>query len=97
MDNPYSIHKTPQALLQSIADKHKKLRKKKGYTQSELADRSGVSLGSLKRFEQTGQISLENLLRLALVLDRLEDFEPIFELDTALEDVERLFSDKTRR
>jgi transcriptional regulator with XRE-family HTH domain len=31
-----------------LAHRHKKLRKQAGYTQSELASRSGVSLGSLK-------------------------------------------------
>jgi len=49
----------------------------KGYTQKELSSRSGVSLGSLKRFESYGQISLESLLKLALVLECLEDFEKI--------------------
>ena len=97
MNNSYSIFKTPQEFLQDIALKHKKLRKERGYTQSELAERSGVSLGSLKRFEQTGQISFDNLLRLAHVLGRLSDFEAIFKIDTELENVERLFSDKTRR
>jgi hypothetical protein len=42
-----------------------------------LAKRSGVSLGSLKRFETTGQISLESLLLLADVLNRLDDFDAV--------------------
>lgn len=35
----------------------------------ELADISGVSYGSIKRFEQTGQISLLSLTRIAMALD----------------------------
>ena len=46
-------------------------------TQKGLAERSGLSLGSLKRFERTGLIALDSLLRLALVLDCLEDFDQI--------------------
>jgi hypothetical protein len=37
-----------------------------------------VSLGSIKRFEKTGEISLKSLLNIALVLRRLEDFENVF-------------------
>ena len=40
-------------------------------TQAGLAKRSGVSLGSLKRFEQTGEISLTGFISLAYAL-RLE-------------------------
>jgi DNA-binding transcriptional regulator YiaG len=54
--NPYSLQKTPQDILQLTAQKHRRLRKKKKFTQQALADRSGVSLGSLKRFEQTEQM-----------------------------------------
>lgn len=43
--------------------------------QQELARRSGVPLSTLKRFEREGLISLDSLLRLATVLDCLEDFE----------------------
>ena len=48
-------------------------------SQQKLADRSGVSLGSVKRFEQTGEISLSSLLKIAMVLDCLKDFEKLFE------------------
>ena len=44
-----------------------------------LADKSGVSLGSLKRFERTGEISLSSLLKIALVLDSLKEFERLFD------------------
>ena len=48
-----------------------------GYIQTECATRSGVSLGSLKRFESSGQISLESLLKLAFVLECLGDFDGV--------------------
>jgi hypothetical protein len=51
------------------------LRKQIGLTQAELAKRSGVSFGSIKRFELTGQISLESLLKSAQIFNRMSDFD----------------------
>lgn len=42
-------------------------------TQEGLANRSGVPLRSLRKFEQTGVISLESFLKLYMVLGGLED------------------------
>jgi len=69
---------TPNEVIESLKSNLKKKRKALGYTQAEQASRSGVSLGSLKRFEQTGKISLEFLLQLAFVLECLCKFNPIF-------------------
>lgn len=44
-------------------------------TQRELAARSGVTWASLKRFERQGLIALDSLLKLALVLECLNDFD----------------------
>ena len=40
----------------------------------ELAQRSGIAVDTLKRFEQTGQVSLERLLKVAVVLDAVHEF-----------------------
>ena len=63
--------------MQELQTKFKNRRKSLGFTQKELATRSGVSFGSLKRFEGSGQISFESLLRLALVLECLGDFSAV--------------------
>lgn len=47
-------------------------------TQQELASRSGVSLGSIRRFEKSGLISLSSLLEIALVLNCLDCFDALF-------------------
>lgn len=49
-----------------------------GLTQVSLAIHSGVSFGSVKRFENTGKIALESLLKIAFTLNALEDFENLF-------------------
>ena len=87
----YSINKTPSQVQLELAERFKKLRKYKKLSQSELADKSGVSLGSIKRFEYTGQISLESLLKLAHLFDRLDDFEEVFVADKDLKKIEKLF------
>ncbi|AEE48413.1 helix-turn-helix transcriptional regulator [Haliscomenobacter sp.] len=92
----FGLSKKPADYLQEIAKRHKVLRKQAGFSQSELAKRSGVSLGSLKRFETIGQISLESLLLLADVLNRLDDFDAVLKPIENLETIEKLFSDKTR-
>lgn len=52
---------------------HLKARRlQQGLTQEGLAKRAGVSLPTLRKFEQKGLISLESFLKLLMVLDGLE-------------------------
>ena len=94
--NPYSLEKLPSDVMKETASKHRQLRKQLRLSQAQLADKSGVSLGSLKQFEQTGKISFVSLLKLAHVLGRLSDFEALFAPKQNLTGIEKLFSDKTR-
>jgi transcriptional regulator with XRE-family HTH domain len=68
---------TPVDIMAQLKDNFKQRRLQFNLTQQGLSKRSGVSLGSLKRFESSGQISLESLLKLALVLECLDDFTTI--------------------
>lgn len=92
----YSVEKLPKDVRLDLADKHRKIRKEKGLTQTELAERSGVSLGSLKRFETQGKVSLESLLKLVFVLGRLSDFETVLKPTENLKHVEKLFDAQTK-
>lgn len=93
----YGLNKKPADWMLEMAKRHKMLRKQAGFTQSELARRSGVSLGSLKRFETSGQISIQFLFLLIDVLGRLDDFDMILKPIENIKEIERLFSDKQRR
>ena len=68
---------TPTSVMDELKVKYKAKRLELDLTQDGLASRSGVSLGSLKRFEKSGQISLNSLLKLSLVLECLDDFGEI--------------------
>ncbi len=92
----YSITKTSRQVMQELVAKTQQLRKQNGVSQLELSKRSGVSFGSIKRFETTGQISLESLLKIAYFFNRLEDFTSVFMINEDLKNVEKLFSTKTR-
>lgn len=61
-----------------LVKREKVARKAKKLTQKQLAERTGVSYGSIRRFEQTGEISLLSLVKIANVLDCLEDFNELF-------------------
>jgi transcriptional regulator with XRE-family HTH domain len=88
----YFLEPTPVDICEELARRHKTLRKSMKLSQAEMAERSGVSLGSLKRFENTGQISLMSLLILANLMDRLNDFEKLFLPKKDLSRIEKLFS-----
>ena len=57
------IWETPEELDQKLAQRVRKIRKRRSITQEKLASISGVSYGSIKRFETTGQISLLSLTK----------------------------------
>ncbi len=94
--NIYSVYKLPTDILIETAQKVRAARKQLKLSQAQLAERSGVSLGSIKRFELTGKISFESLLKLAQILGRLSEFESLFEPKEDLKKIEQLFSEKTR-
>src|SRR5437763_10494756 len=71
------VLKLPQDVQHELASRFKARRLAANLTQEGLARRSGVSWSSLKRFESTGRIALESLLKIALVLDCLGDFDKL--------------------
>lgn len=64
-----TVSKAQQAVAGNMRDR----RLATGLTQQGLAKRSGVSLATLRKFEQKGVVSLESFLRLTMVLDALEN------------------------
>ena len=74
----YSLQ-TPEQVGVALAARVRELRLARSWRQVTLAQRSGVSLASLRRFESTGRVSLQNLLKLAFALNRLDDFDALFQ------------------
>ena len=67
------------AIKQNLVQRVRTRRREGKISQKELAGRTGVSFASIRRFESTGEISLANLLRIAIVLGYETDFEKLFE------------------
>ncbi len=71
------------------------MRKRKKITQKQLAVRSGVSLGSLKRFEQSGEISLQSLTKIAIALDVENELEDLFN-NVPFASIEEVINEQTK-
>ena len=80
---PYNYPLTllvPQDIMLAYAKRVRALRIQFGITQKDLSQRVGVAEGTIKRFEQTGEIQLRSMLAIALVLGRLDEFADMFKL-----------------
>ena len=66
------------SIKSAMAERFRNVRRMSQMSQMDIAQRSGVSLGSVKRFERTGEISLSSLLKLAFVLGYEDDFNNLF-------------------
>ncbi|HEX8244180.1 MAG TPA: helix-turn-helix transcriptional regulator [Longimicrobium sp.] len=74
---------TPGEIARSVAGRVKALRLQRKWTQEELAGRAGLTLATYRRFERTGRIALERLLRIAVILDARAGFDQLFALPPA--------------
>lgn len=72
------VWETCEELDKKIADRVRLIRKRRAISQEKLSKISNVSLGSIKRFETTGQISLLSLTKIAVTLNIADDLRNIF-------------------
>jgi len=78
MDINTIINITPGAIMKGIAEKIKERRLEKNFTQKAFAKRAGVGYDAYRRFENTGEITLHNLVLFAIALDTTDDFSKLF-------------------
>ena len=69
---------TAEEIDEQLAKRFVSIRKRRKITQQNLSERSGVSYGSIRRFESTGQISLISLTKLAIALDMSNEIKDLF-------------------
>lgn len=72
-----SLH-TPTEVQALWATRLRELRLRAGWRQLTLAERAGVSLATVRRFEKDGQTTLANLLRLCHALGVLDQCAGLF-------------------
>ena len=73
-----NMYRTLPQIQNDLKERVVARRKEKRISKQKLAELSGVSLGSIKRFEQTSEISLTSLLKIAGALDDAESFDELF-------------------
>ena len=69
--------KTPEETLLDLSSKFKRIRLTKKWKRSTLSKRSGVTESTLRRFEQTGEVSMKNFLKLIHATGRLDEMEAL--------------------
>lgn len=72
------IFDTPSDVAIRLANKIKSIRKRRKITQKQLAGRSNVSYATLRKFEATGQISLESFIKLVMELGLKDELDNLF-------------------
>jgi len=76
-----SMHE-PHDIQKSLAADAKRIRLQvKQWKRSTLAERSGVPESSIKRFENTGEVSLKSFLKIMFCLDMLDRFHELIKID----------------
>ncbi len=70
---------TPVEIAAELGRRLEALRLGNHWRRATLAERTGVSVSTIARFEQGGRITLENLLRLADGLGRADELASLFQ------------------
>jgi len=69
---------TAEEMNLSLAKRIRTVRKRRKISQEQLSRMSGVSLGSIKRFETTGMISLLSLTKISIALGCADEISGMF-------------------
>lgn len=84
------IWETAEELDQKLAGRVRNIRKRRSISQEKLAQMSGVSYGSIKRFEASGQISLISLTKIAMALEIADELRTIFITSKPYKDIQEV-------
>ena len=87
--------KTPQEVEELVASRIRMIRKRKKMSQVKLSEKSGVSLGSVKRFENTGDISFKSLIKISIALGIEYELIDLFR-QVPYESIEEVINEQNR-
>lgn len=65
-------------IAKALSDDFRKRRIEKGLTREQVAEKSGVALSNIIRFEQKSLISLKNLICIAMAMEYTSEVKNIF-------------------
>lgn len=78
MDINTIVGKSPVQIQEKIASRIKERRLEKNLSQKDFAKRAGIGYDAYRRFENSGEISLRNLILCAIVLDEIDEISNLF-------------------
>lgn len=78
MDIDAIVNASPDSILKGIAQRIKEKRLEQNLTQKAFAKRAGVGYDAYRTFENTGDITLRNLVLCAIALDDADGFAELF-------------------
>jgi len=90
--NILSLHESPAELQTKLGEKAKTLRLFQGFKRVSLSEKSGVSPETIRNFEQTGKVNLENFIRISFALNEGHKLGDLFDLPeiASLQDIKQL-------
>ena len=72
------LHDNPDEIAKEMASDFRRRRIEKNLTREQVADKSGVAVSNITRFEQKGLISLKNLIAIAISLEYASEIKNVF-------------------
>ena len=87
------VWETAEEINENLAKRIRNIRRRRRISQERLSEISGVSLGSVKRFESTGNISLLSLTRISIALDLADEIRNIF-AEVPYQSIEEVIHDR---
>ncbi len=87
------VWETAEELNQKLAQRIRNIRRRRSISQEKLAVMSGVSFGSIKRFETSGQISLISLTKIAIALDLADELRNLF-VQAPYKDIQEVINER---
>ena len=73
----YALNNTDE-IAKGLADDFRKRRIEKNMTREQVAEKSGVAISNIARFEQKGLISLQNLIGIAISMGYTSEISHLF-------------------
>ena len=84
------MSRNPNHLIREIGGRIRTHRLARGWTQAELAERSGISISTLKLLEKEGKGSLQRLDKVAVILSLDADLRELFDGPPAVSSIDQL-------
>jgi transcriptional regulator with XRE-family HTH domain len=89
--------RNPVAITRQIGQRLRGFRLAKGWTQQELAERSGIALSTLKLLENKGWGSFQRLVRVAVTLGIDGELRDLFAKPASMESIEAVKRSERQR